>query len=1023
MKNFCAFMAVVILTVVPKIGFCVEDERPNIVMILCDDLGYADVGFNGCTDIRTPAIDALAKNGMTFSSAYVTHPFCGPSRAALMTGRYPHKFGSQFNLPERGKAIGSEQGIPVDETFVSRVLQNAGYFTGLIGKWHLGKTADFHPNNRGFDEFYGFLGGGHKYHPNEYAAEYSRQRNAGNKNIWSYLAPLEHNGEIVTESEYLTDELSDAGIRFVRQASKRDQPFFLFLSYNAPHTPLEARKEDLGKYPEISDPKRKTYAAMVHAVDRGVGELVNELKTIGELDDTLIVFFSDNGGRLDQGASNAPLRGAKGDTTEGGYRVPMLFHWPGKIQPGTTFSYPVSALDIYPTFAGLAQASIPTGKQLDGKNIWSDIVANRNPRAGEMIFALRHRSPYNDIGARRDNWKIHRRGRQAWRLYAINNDISEENDLARIHPDVVSTMVKDIQDWATTHSEPRWFDSPPRANKWKMHGMPNFENTLGMAKPIAVESETHATVRETQNNSPKTIGRVDQDSAPISSGAPELRFEEPIYLENFDSAPKYVGATGPNDNNISSISFGPPTPDSPPNVTFGQYGGTSQYLAETKIRGGFRDGKFAIGSSKPVHQKSRNRSYMTFVDTSEAKVGQYNISFDVSQFQADDAEAKLYLHLYEGSIKNGRLDFQVTHQAMLPKFAPNVPGIRGQGGVLASILINNEIKHNGQFRLNFGLAEAGQPGDFLALVWSQVKRNGNSPMPSMTIDNVRVAKLAGPMPQPRPDDFPKTPFGQNGTWKLIPNFSDEFDGSEVDLTKWNNHPAHYGAMSWDEKNTIQKSGKLHLQLVHDPHIRDNQKLFYTSGIVRSHQQMTYGYYEARIKGCSLFPGACPAFWMFSDGRKYDGEVRYCEIDVAELQMNEINHESGQRNPVNYIDMNLHLRLADKQGKLRWVRPNMNPELCANLWKAPWDPRDDFHVYACDVTPEQITWFVDGEKVATKPNKYWHLPMNVALTMELRHPHIGWEGQTIWPVPQAATKDGFPTTMEIDYVRVWARQKQ
>lgn len=270
--------------------------------------------------------------------------------------------------------------------------------------------------------------------------------------------------------------------------------------------------------------------------------------------------------------------------------------------------------------------------------------------------------------------------------------------------------------------------------------------------------------------------------------------------------------------------------------------------------------------------------------------------------------------------------------------------------------------------------------------------------------------------------FGSKPVGQSGAWQLKGAVSDEFNAGEVDVRKWNTAPPSWGPWSWDAKNTFQKDGKLVLQMTHEPHTRKNSPpLFYKSGILRSKMQRTYGYYEVRMKGCSLFPGACPAFWIYSDGKATTGEVRYCEIDFVELQMNELNRETKVRDSVHEIDMNLHLRLAGKDGNVRWVRPGTDPALCKNAWTAPWDPREDFHVYGCDVTPETIVWYIDGKEVARKPNQYWHLPMNLTLSLGLRHPHIGWVGMDMKPQPNAATAEGFPTAMEVDYVRVWERK--
>ncbi len=267
--------------------------------------------------------------------------------------------------------------------------------------------------------------------------------------------------------------------------------------------------------------------------------------------------------------------------------------------------------------------------------------------------------------------------------------------------------------------------------------------------------------------------------------------------------------------------------------------------------------------------------------------------------------------------------------------------------------------------MSFGLRDCGKPGDYLALVWTQAKKNGLGEIPSMSIDQIEVSMLPEPEKTSAAEEIPAAPFGQSGTWKISPLASDEFNTASLDPRKWNHHPPSWGAWSWSEKNVQQKSGKLELTMTHEPHDRNGTSLFYKSGIVKSQQQMTYGYYEARIKGCSLFPGACPAFWMFSDGRKNSGEVRYCEIDFIEIGMGELNHTTGLRESITTLDMNLHLRLADAKGKVSWLRPNSHPELCANLWRAPWDPREDFHIYACHVTAESITWFIDGKAVAKK----------------------------------------------------------
>ncbi|WP_296383692.1 sulfatase-like hydrolase/transferase [Winogradskyella sp.] len=454
-------------------------KRPNILVVLCDDLGYGDVSFNGSKDIQTPALDALAATGTKFTSAYVPHPFCGPSRAGIMTGRYAHTIGAQFNLPPNSETIG--EGIDISEKFMSKALQESGYHTGLVGKWHLGAIDKYHPNNRGFDDFYGFLGGGHNYHPEDYKTKYAAAKERGVKVIWDYLGPLEHNGlEVTDDNEYLTDVLSNQGVRFIEASSKKDDPFFLFMSYNAPHTPLEAKKEDMEVFASIKDKNRQTYAAMVYAVDRGVQKMVDALKATGEYENTLIVFFSDNGGRPDKGANNYPLKEGKGSVYEGGYRVPMFFHWNGVVPSGMIYDNPISALDLYPTFAQLADANIPSSKTLDGKDMWSNFMMNKEVRIDDNIFTMRHRNGFSDVGVRNGKWKAVKAYKQKWKLFDIDKDISEKNDISISHPDILKKLVIAAEAWSKTHVQPLWWHNKKTGVEWKDDGMPHFDKTFSL---------------------------------------------------------------------------------------------------------------------------------------------------------------------------------------------------------------------------------------------------------------------------------------------------------------------------------------------------------------------------------------------------------------------------------------------------------------------------------------------------------------------------------------------------------------
>ncbi|TDF34453.1 sulfatase [Alteromonadaceae bacterium M269] len=468
---------------IPSYIFAIEKApRPNILLVVTDDHGYSDVGFSqgASPDIKTPSLDSLAQDGITFDSAYVAHPFCGPSRAALMTGRYPHKIGSQFNLPVNGSTVG----IPTEQVFISKALKQGGYFTGAIGKWHLGEEAQYHPNARGFDEFYGFLGGGHKYFPEEFDEQYKRAKSLGVKRFNDYITPLQHNGKDVRETEYVTDALSREAVNFINKAANNEeQPFFLYLAYNAPHVPLEAKAEDLAKFSHIKDKDRRTYAAMVYAVDRGIKSIVDSLKATEQYDNTMIVFLSDNGGNRKWGAVNDPLKEGKGSAHEGGHRVPMMVHWPDEISDGTRYSHPVSALDFYPTFLALAGIDLPIESHLDGKNIWPSVTAGESARQGESLFVLRHRRAAHDVSVRRDQWKAVRTKKTGkWQLFDVESDISETKDLAKKHPYILQDMVNDVSHWSWSNVPPKWFHIHQEGDEWRQDDMPRFGETFRIDK-------------------------------------------------------------------------------------------------------------------------------------------------------------------------------------------------------------------------------------------------------------------------------------------------------------------------------------------------------------------------------------------------------------------------------------------------------------------------------------------------------------------------------------------------------------
>ncbi len=266
---------------------------------------------------------------------------------------------------------------------------------------------------------------------------------------------------------------------------------------------------------------------------------------------------------------------------------------------------------------------------------------------------------------------------------------------------------------------------------------------------------------------------------------------------------------------------------------------------------------------------------------------------------------------------------------------------------------------------------------------------------------------------------------ESETWEFVATHSDEFNGDDIDRQKWNVDTEDFGVWSWEPENVVQRMGSMHLRMVHKEHTRGKQTLYYTSGMARNDKTITYGYFEAKVKGCSRYPGASPSFWLYSIGpqNRYqatDGEtVAYSEIDVIELQQSEFDFETKKHFPVTRIDCNLHTTLI-RDGKREWVRPNNRPDLCQNHYDAPWDPREDYHVYGVQNSRDWIVWYIDGKEVARKPNLYWHIPMHITLSLGLRYPFVAYENGERVPVPEKTTGDGFPTHMSVDYVRVWQR---
>lgn len=429
------------------------EPPPDIVFILVDDLGYGDLGSYGCTDIETPNLDRLAETGIRFTEAYVTAPKCGPSRAALMTGRQQQRFGFRHN-PAFQPSI--HLGLDIEEETLGDVMTRAGYRTGVFGKWHLGAAERFHPNNRGFYEFYGFLHGGHTFFPVEYAEkmkEWASREKIPTPELFGYATPLELNGmDLPPQEGYLTDLITRHAVSFMKRFEHR--PLFVFLSYNAPHVPLEAPEEFVQKYRSIPDPKRRIYAAMVDNLDKNVGTLLDALDEMGRLENTLIVFMSDNGGNTNEGANNGPLRGRKAQVTEGGLRVPLIMNWPKGLPSGAEIHFPVSAMDLLPTFSAAAGVS-PEGKPLDGINLLPWLRGEAEGVPHDLFFWENHQQQ----AIREGHFKLLRTGEDApWQLYDLSSDIGEQNNLASTMPEKVQVMEKTFLDWFDAMPPHRWLD-------------------------------------------------------------------------------------------------------------------------------------------------------------------------------------------------------------------------------------------------------------------------------------------------------------------------------------------------------------------------------------------------------------------------------------------------------------------------------------------------------------------------------------------------------------------------------------
>jgi len=412
-----------------------ESAKPNILVIVSDDQGYADVGFQGCKDIPTPQLDQLARCGLHCTNGYVTHPFCSPSRAAMMTGRYQQRFGHENN-PFYDPNSHCE-GLPTTERLLPEFLRDAGYVTGWIGKWHLGAAPEFRPLKRGFAETFGFIGGGHRY------------QNWKVNPAVEYQVPIERNGRPVDVTGHLTVAFGHEGAAFI-QRHKAD-PWFLYLAFNAPHGPLEPTPERLARFASIADKKRQAYAAQVSLLDDAIGEALTALRASGQENRTLVFFFSDNGGPIGEkgnGSSNNPLRAGKGSVYEGGMHVPFVVSWPGTLPAGRDYTLPVSSLDVFATALALAGVPLPKDRPPDGVNLLPFLTgANSNAPHDRLFWRTGGGA---QLAIRDHGLKLVRLHDRAGELYDLASDIGETKDLAGTRAKEVQTLAAMIGEWNKT---------------------------------------------------------------------------------------------------------------------------------------------------------------------------------------------------------------------------------------------------------------------------------------------------------------------------------------------------------------------------------------------------------------------------------------------------------------------------------------------------------------------------------------------------------------------------------------------
>jgi arylsulfatase A-like enzyme len=437
-------------------------DKPNILVIVSDDQGYADAGFQGSKQAVTPHLDALAKSGVRCTSGYVTFPVCSPSRAGLLTGRYQARFGHENNPVY--DPLDEKEGLPLTEKLLPQYFQETGYRTGWIGKWHLGAAPAFAPWKRGFDESFGFIGGGHRFidwKPNE------RQ----------YTLPLIRDGKNINDvPPHLTAALGEEAAGFIRR--NKEKPWLLYLPFNAPHTPHEPTAERMAKFAHIENPQRRKYLAQLSLLDDAIGAVTVALTETSQRARTLIFFFSDNGGPAG-GPDNTPLHGTKGTLYEGGVRVPFLISWPAKLPAGVEFKHPISSLDVLATSLAAAGIPMPSDKKYDSVDLIPHLTGEVKTPPHERLLWHTNKPA---LAIREGKWKLIRIGQAAAELYDLDADISESKNLASENPEITTGLTATLEAWNKELIAPLFPGSSVKSEDWGPGGANQKDSPL--KKPV-----------------------------------------------------------------------------------------------------------------------------------------------------------------------------------------------------------------------------------------------------------------------------------------------------------------------------------------------------------------------------------------------------------------------------------------------------------------------------------------------------------------------------------------------------------